>query len=144
MPNHFLQLISGWNPHSAIRITQSEICMQLSIFVFNVNNFRVLARSVPKATNLWKKMLADFYFTGYIATNIVKDSTKSVQPSVFSLPLSTGWCSAWSWVLHEGVVLEDASFLSLFLMKLSGFTKRKLAVSCTGIVEGRADLRSRE
>ena len=33
-------------------------------------------------------------------------------------------------------MLEDASSLSLFLAELSGFKKRKLAVSCTGNVEG--------
>jgi hypothetical protein len=35
-------------------------------------------------------MLADFSVTGYIASNIVKNSTKSAQPSVLSLPPRNG------------------------------------------------------
>jgi hypothetical protein len=33
-------------------------------------------------------MLADFHFTGYIAPNIVKDSTKSPSQAFFSPPLT--------------------------------------------------------
>jgi hypothetical protein len=88
-------------------------------------------------------MLADFYFTGYIATNIVKDSTKSTQPSVFLSPSQRGGAQLEAESCMRGL-LEDASSLSLYLKKLSGLAKRKPAVCCTGTVEGRADLRTRE
>jgi hypothetical protein len=38
-------------------------------------------------------MLADYSITGYIASNIVKESTKSAPANLFSLPLTTGWGS---------------------------------------------------
>jgi hypothetical protein len=63
-------------------------------------------------------MLADFYFTGYSATNIVKDSTKSAQPSVFLSPSQRGGAQFEAESCMRGVVLEDASSLSLFLKGL--------------------------
>ena len=82
-------------------------------------------------------MLADFNFKGYIATNIVKDSTKSVQPRVSLSPSLRGGAQPRVEPYMEGVLLKDASSLSLLLVKLSGLARRKRAVSCTGTVERR-------
>jgi len=89
-------------------------------------------------------MLADFYFPGYSATNIVKDSTKSVQPSVFLSPSKRGGTQRKAESCIGGCVSEDASSLSLFLKELSGLAKRKSVVSYIGTAKGRAGLQLRE
>ena len=48
-------------------------------------------------------MLAELWITGYSSTNLVKDSTKSSQPTFFS-PLSAGWRSAEAEPCTEGVL----------------------------------------
>jgi hypothetical protein len=48
-------------------------------------------------------MLADLFITGYIAPNIVKDSTKSAQPMYFLSPWQRGGAQAFTGPEHGGV-----------------------------------------
>ena len=48
-------------------------------------------------------MLADLFITGYIAPNIVKDSTKSPQPMYFPSPSQRGGAQAFTGPEHGGV-----------------------------------------
>ena len=48
-------------------------------------------------------MLADFSVTGYIHSNIVKDSTKSAQPMYFLSPSQRGGAQAFTGPEHGGV-----------------------------------------
>jgi hypothetical protein len=57
-------------------------------------------------------MLADLFVTGYIALNIVKDSTKSAQPMYFLSPRNGVVLRHLLGPNMEGLI-EDASHLSL-------------------------------
>ena len=76
-------------------------------------------------------MLADLFITGYIAPNIVKDSTKSAQPMYFLSPRNGVVLRHLLGTNMEGLV-KDASLLSLLQMKLSGLAKRQPTVSYAG------------
>ena len=76
-------------------------------------------------------MLADFSITGYIASNIVKDSTRAAQPMYFLSPRNGVVPRHLLGPNMEGLV-EDASLLSLLQMRLSGLAKRQPSVSCAG------------
>ena len=76
-------------------------------------------------------MLADFSITGYIASNIVKDSTRAAQPMYFLSPRNGVVLRHLLGPNMEGLA-EDASLLSLLQMRLSGLAKRQPTVSCTG------------
>ena len=76
-------------------------------------------------------MLADFSITGYIASNIVKDSTRAAQPMYFLSPRNGVVLRHLLGPNMEGLV-EDASLLSLLQMRLSGLAKRQPTVSCAG------------
>jgi hypothetical protein len=57
-------------------------------------------------------MLADLFITGYIASNIVKDSTRTAQPMYFLSPRNGVVLRHSLGPNMEGLV-EDASHLSL-------------------------------
>jgi hypothetical protein len=76
-------------------------------------------------------MLADFSFTGYIALNIVKDSTRTAQPMYFLSPRNGVVLRHLLGPNMEGLA-EDASLLSLLQMRLSGLAKRQPTVSGNG------------
>ena len=76
-------------------------------------------------------MLADFSIKGYIASNIVKDSTRAAQPMYFLSPRNGVVLRHLLGPNMEGLV-EDASLLSLLQMRLSGLAKRQPTVSDAG------------
>jgi hypothetical protein len=114
------------------------------LFPIKSTTFAFLHDLFPRRQICEKKCLQISILQGILPPNIVKDSTKSAQPNVFLSPSQRGGAQPEAESCMRGVALEDASCLSLFLNELSGLAKRKPAVSCTGIVEGLADLRSRE
>jgi hypothetical protein len=85
-------------------------------------------------------MLADLSITGYIHSNIVKDSTKSAQPMYFLSPRNGVVLRHLLGPNTEGLA-KDASPLSLLQMRLSGLAKRQPTVSYAGRMNKRGSPR---